>query len=355
MDNDPKRFSELDILKALAISAVIFIHVISGSLAYLAKDTFSFNLTVVFDQFFRFSVPLFVALSGYTLAMRYKDQQINLLEFFKKRVLRILPWYFFWTLVIYFSLKFYFNEITVRLYPWWKIFFFGKADYHLYFVPMIFQLYLLFPVLLFLFKKLRWILLVVLLILQIAFYYILSLYFDKKITLPIELGDQQQYLFFGTWVFYFVLGIALLLVNDLPQKILRVLKLLSPLFIIGSFLLLVNTTFDAISKNFNLIIATRFTKISIVFYAASFIIFSIFYGRKLLVLPRFIVRILENFGKRSFVTYLCHTLVLRFLVEQLYLPTTLSRVLILGILTIIISDLIAFASIKTTSLFLRRD
>jgi len=320
------------------------IHVVSGSLFYFDKSSNHFKVSIIIDQFFRFSVPLFVALSGYTLALSYQDQNIDLIYFFRRRVLRILPWYFFWSAAILAYLRVTHWWVEIPHFPFWKILFLGKADYQLYFVPMIFQLYLLFPLLLFLFRKFRINLLLFVFLLEIIFYGILSSFAVGKIKLPLFLNDQQQYLFFGTWIFYFILGIALALMKVSENK-LRILKILSFPLLIASFIWLMVSAAGLIQNNYNVIIATRSTKIPTLFYSSVCILYFIIFKEILLGFPKKLLKILENFGKRSYVTYLCHTIILRIFLD-LFIENTIPKIALLGILTIVASDSLSYFSQK---------
>src|SRR3989344_642934 len=130
--------------KGLAILAVVALHILAlPERALITEETKQWLLVI--DQALRFSVPLFVFLSGYGLAKKY-EQKLDLKDFYQKRVLKILPLFFLWTsgtYVISWILKLPFQT---SLTDWWKVVFFGQSDYHFYFVPMILQLYLLFPV-----------------------------------------------------------------------------------------------------------------------------------------------------------------------------------------------------------------
>lgn len=340
-----ERKVELDVLKAFAIVGVILIHVVSTSLFYFDKSSDHFKVSILVDQFFRFSVPLFVALSGYTLAVRYKGQKMELSYFFRRRVARILPWYFFWSVVIlvYLKVTHWWNEVPH--FPLWKIIFLGKADYHLYFVAMIFQLYLLFPLLLFLFKKFSIKFLLFLLFFEVIFYQILSSFSVGKIDLPVLLNDQQQYLFFGTWIFPFVLGITLANIK-IPQNALKLSKILSIPVIAVSFIWLFKSVFDILQGGFGVIIATRSTKIPTLFYSSVFIIYFIIFKDSVLKFPKKLISILENFGKRSYVTYLCHTIILRIFLD-LITPNTFPKLALLSVMTVIASDSLSQVSNKT--------
>ena len=77
-----ERIEAFDILRAFAIGAVILIHTVSGSLYNISWSSLSFKIYIAIDQFSRFSVPLFVFLSGYTLSLRYGGGFVKISEYF---------------------------------------------------------------------------------------------------------------------------------------------------------------------------------------------------------------------------------------------------------------------------------
>lgn len=153
----------IDFLKTVAIFAVILIHVTTPFLDKFVPFSFSFDLLLLLNQFSRFAVPLFFLSSGFLLALKYTNTfsiipffsfekkannsqplESNIGEFYKKRVLRILPPYLFWVLIYY---LFVFPHSFQSLFSWTFVnsFLTGNASYQLYFIPGIFVLYLLFP------------------------------------------------------------------------------------------------------------------------------------------------------------------------------------------------------------------
>lgn len=109
---DRKRQPGLDLLRALAIIAVVFYH----------AALFGFKLTGRVDRFGWAGVDLFFVLSGYLiggqlLAPLTRGEPINFGRFFARRALRILPAYFV-VLSIYFGLPSWreYPEMS----PWWK-------------------------------------------------------------------------------------------------------------------------------------------------------------------------------------------------------------------------------------------
>jgi peptidoglycan/LPS O-acetylase OafA/YrhL len=82
--------------------------------------------------------------------------------------------------------------------------------------------------------------------------------------------------------------------------------------------------FDLLGAGMDIIVATRFTRLPVLFYATSFII--LFLGRN------FSNKIFDHLGKISFQTYLLHTLIIRLVFA--YLPTKDLGVIITTLLII---------------------
>ena len=195
------RLIELDFIRSLAMLAVIVIHVSS---AFVYSDSgfslLGMNLAFILNQVTRFAVPLFVLLSGMALSISQSDG--SYISFVKKRIFKLAGFYLFWNTVYYIL-----NSSEVSLISFLKSILYGNSAPHLYFIVIIIQLYLLFPILN------RWIKQFPLLTLTVSFF--ISALFDLFISLP-SLGNipilVKLYSIlpfweaFPTWLFYFVLG-----------------------------------------------------------------------------------------------------------------------------------------------------
>lgn len=132
----------IDFLKTVAIIAVVGIHVSTAYLDRTQPFGPSFDIILTINGFVRFAVPLFFLTSGLLLGARYKTIPSRL-DFYKKRVFRILPPYVFWTFVYYL----FFAPSLWMLLSWNFVnnFITGDTSYQFYFIPTIFILYTLFP------------------------------------------------------------------------------------------------------------------------------------------------------------------------------------------------------------------
>ena len=189
-----KRYMELDILRGLAIVGVLLIHITAS----LVSSESGFSLFI--NQASRFAVPAFVFLSGLGLTIAKKLDK-GYLPFLKNQISKLLILYVGWSFVYYiisadtFNLSEFFGNLLI-----------GSNHYHLYYVPLIISLYLLYPVLLKIGKS------------------NLGLITSLAVTIVSQVIDlntdafifnEQLNLF--SWVFYFVLGIWF--AHNIGQKI----------------------------------------------------------------------------------------------------------------------------------------
>jgi len=335
----PRRLSALDMFKGLAILAVVLLHIQSGLPKTVGFDNAFPQLSLALNQLLRFSVPLFVALSGYTLAIRYPSSQLSLRHFYRRRFERIVPLYLLWFMV---------HALIFTLIPSWggnpfhwnssqfiDLLFLGKIDYHLYFIPLIFQFYLLYPVCIKFLK--RWpaaFLTLSFLVQLLTFWYFQA--FTLKPNL-VSYSDQERYVLFTSWIWYFSLGMWL---STLLKK--QIGRISSQAFWWGittlSFFLMVLDSLLIVNRGLDVLDATSFTRYSVMLYASLAVYLSLKNQAKLETWPEKLKTILVWVGRQSFLIYLSHTLVLRVVFALTFKPVPVislfwgSLVLIAGII-----------------------
>ncbi|MEO7423648.1 MAG: acyltransferase, partial [Fibrobacteria bacterium] len=114
------------------------------SLAYFAT---------VLDQFTRFTVPLFFFLSGFGLTLQFQAKPIPLAEYYRFRLAKILAPFLLWSLLTAFRHQEFILSLPWSQDPWAtaKVFLrfllLDGFDYQYYFVIVIFQFYLVYPLL----------------------------------------------------------------------------------------------------------------------------------------------------------------------------------------------------------------
>lgn len=199
------------VLKAGAMLSVLIIHLLATfkNSPFLATQPLIQIGAVLLNQGCRLGVPLFVMLSAYGLCQKYRTQPLNLRVFYRQRAKKLLPKYFFWSWFSWVIFKIIPQWQTTALQPGfgWQLLL-GRADYHLYFVPLLVQLYLLFPWLLKIYQRWPKLTLCGLFLVQLAWFKIISGHY--LVGEPDFLRtDSEQYFWAANWGWYFGLGLAL--------------------------------------------------------------------------------------------------------------------------------------------------
>lgn len=153
-----ERIPELDIYRGILIAAVVTIHATSMALID-ARHSLLFYPFLFLNVFSSYAVPVFIFVSGFVLFYNYVDRPLrgkHMFVFFRKRLMFIVLPY------VLFSLLYYVTLVTRGLMPLNDlplVLLTGKAYTHLYYVIIIMQFYLAFPLLLWGVQRLRqWIL-----------------------------------------------------------------------------------------------------------------------------------------------------------------------------------------------------
>jgi peptidoglycan/LPS O-acetylase OafA/YrhL len=150
---------ELDIVRALAILAVVLIHGTSSATVEPTEGSASQIMFYILNVGSSFAVPLFIMISGIVLFYSY-DGRWNgrtALTFYRKRAVSLVIPYLIWAF-FYYAFNQYINTKQFEMdWPafWGKL---GWAEwsYHSYFMLIIFQMYLLFPLFMTLVDRISW-------------------------------------------------------------------------------------------------------------------------------------------------------------------------------------------------------
>ncbi len=152
---------ELQIVRALAILGVITVHA-SATATVTMKDSSLYYLYNFANIFMKFGTPTFILLSSFVLFYSYYNRPLTaglIGNFYKKRMLYIIIPYIVFS-AFYFILRRDANGQEIlsldALSIFWEQLRTGTAYWHLYFVFISIQFYLMFPVLLWLVKKVKW-------------------------------------------------------------------------------------------------------------------------------------------------------------------------------------------------------
>lgn len=136
-------------LRSFAIFMVVVIHVTAGYVTYADAEPEFYGASLwwvanIMDSYSRWSVPVFVMLSGMFLL----KSDASALEFYKRRMSRILIPVVFWSIfyIIWTIVKSYFNgNVISGIIDAIKYTILGKPYYHMWFLYMIPFLYFISP------------------------------------------------------------------------------------------------------------------------------------------------------------------------------------------------------------------
>ncbi|MBT2687093.1 acyltransferase [Bacillus sp. ISL-47] len=153
-----KSLDELQLARAFAIIAVLVVHSSSSGVTQLPPDSTLFPVYNFLNIAGKLGTPTFIMLSSFVLFYNYYHRKLTfdlMKNFYKKRLKFILLPYVVFSM-LYFGLTWYlYYDFTLQEAAdnfLWKLSL-GKAYPHLYFVFISVQLYVLFPLLILLFKK----------------------------------------------------------------------------------------------------------------------------------------------------------------------------------------------------------
>jgi probable poly-beta-1,6-N-acetyl-D-glucosamine export protein len=203
MSSKREHIYEIHYIRAIASLMVLLVHV---SAAYFYQHGQKYNdYTFFINQISRFGTPMFAMMSGFLLFYQTRKKGFNFKRFLSSRFTKIgvpfLVWSSFYFLFMYFVLKI--NPMKDGIDTFLLNFFSGNAFYHLYFIAIVFQFYLIFPLLQVIRSKMLWSLLLILAA-------VINLYF-----LEVDVSSQfdgtlgvilSQRAFLPEWIFFFIFG-----------------------------------------------------------------------------------------------------------------------------------------------------
>ncbi|WP_428327455.1 acyltransferase [Mucilaginibacter sp.] len=145
-DKQKPRFFYFDVLRALAIVAVVVLHNSVDTIDNFGKvSNFDWLSAAVYNGLTRFCVPLFVLMSGSLLLNKNKESTVK--ELFSKRLPKLLIPLVVWSIVYiaflhYSKLGFAHINIWDCLLQFYK----GPVIFHFWFLYMMIGIYLIYPV-----------------------------------------------------------------------------------------------------------------------------------------------------------------------------------------------------------------
>lgn len=177
MSKESNKVEWINNLRVFATLSVIILHVASTCLYHFTPgDNYDWWVGHIYDSFVRFSVPIFLMLTG--ALMLGKEQPIG--QFFAKKFLRIVIPFVFWSF-LYIIYNFYDSDSTMiqpedmTTTDWIIYQLQNGSSYHLWYIYMLFSIYPIIPFINLLLKNLSKRIVEVILILWVIFIGIYSM------------------------------------------------------------------------------------------------------------------------------------------------------------------------------------
>lgn len=300
-----KRDDYFDQLRGIAIIALVAIHISSVIVDRNFANTFNFSFLFIYRQLLNFVIPLFIFVSGYFMAIKDVSTIKKYQSFIFKQAKKILIPYVIFT-SIFILIDCYSGE-SITLKSVTLNFLTGNVVSPYFFIILIFQYYLLLPIL----QKINNLKgLIISIIINILYFVALYIY---RINLTQDIPNLYYALIFPAWLFFYQYGLYSGKYG-LPKKSTIWLWLL-PLSII---LILIESLFWLKEKH---LVSFAISQLRVSSFIYSFILINI------LVSYRFFnIKFLSKIGLVSFGIYLTHM----FLLVYLVLPLT-TKILIYDI------------------------
>lgn len=328
------RLKELDILRAIAFIFVVAQHTIGGFSNVNGINFFEYAILKFLYVMAKTAVPIFLFISGVSLFYVYSNR-FDWKKYYIKRFEYICIPYIVWSAINMFKLGNIdrFRNFIVQVIA-------GNGGYHLWYMGMIIRVYLTFPIILFVVRKIHSMDIKIrkaVFMFLVASYYLVSKYQNS-------IADNISFFIFGNpselqhkivnisilfWYLYFALGIYFALnYNYLKNKVLQYKGILLG----GYFLLFIYAYLGEV----NIIGFVRgLSLLYPVFSILAFYIICVFLSDKNIV-----YNIMSFIGKYSFVSYMAHIIVINYVVNEIRIKVHIQDFLALGLLAWTITTVI---------------
>lgn len=279
---------ELDYMRFIACLAVIIVHITATGVTGYIHGSFPHIVMLIINRSFKFTTPIFIFLSGVTSFYSYRKKEFKYFPFIVKRLEKVLVAYLIWCFIYYaayiklgihnsFDINFFIENIRL-----------GTMSYHLYFVIIIVQMYIVGPIF---YKMLKCSSKKVTILIVFAIITMLCAEFIR-----FEYSDRL----FVKYMFFYMLGIYVTLEYD---KFINFMSKYKYLIALGYIIISAIYTY------------VSFMDMTIYMYVwFVFSVFAVFFIYSLgLVMKKSLAKIysfIKLFGQSSYYIYLMHPLIL---------------------------------------------
>ncbi|WIV11836.1 acyltransferase [Proteiniborus sp. MB09-C3] len=313
---------ELYYIRAIAAFGIFTIHATGGFALYSEFKSKAMYLGIFLNQFFRFGTPVFMMVSGFVLFYNYrKPEEFDGARFYKKKATFLVLPYILWS-IGYFLFSSYMYRIPITLdgllgLP--KNILLGEGSSHLYFIFLIVQFYIIFPLLIkYLSKSMMdnpFKVFVCTAILQ-AIILIYEFYFRKPTNIAIiNFINAYYWKTFLGWFFYFITGgIIAYHYDKFVEFVDRKIKLLIPFYALSIVLFLGEVYLDIyVNKGrYNFERYGSIRPMNMVYGLLTFAVL-VWLTRKIKDEGNTLIRLIKSFGTYSLGVYFAHPMVLEYI------------------------------------------
>ncbi len=282
---------ELDYMRFIACLAVMIVHITATGVTGYIYGSLPHIVSLMVNRSFKFTTPIFIFLSGVTSFYSYRKKEFKYMPFIIKRLEKVLIAYFVWCVIyyaVYIKLGFYSFDISFFI----KSVLLGTMSYHLYFVIIITQMYIVGPMF---YKLLKSSNKKILILIVSAIITVLCAEYIR-----FENSDRL----FLKYMFFYMLGIFVTLEYD------------NFILWINKFKVLITAGYVIISVLYTMVSYYNLTIYMFVWFAFSiFSVFFIYYVG--LIMKKSLDKVysfIKLFGQSSYYIYLMHPLVLTLMI-----------------------------------------
>lgn len=339
-----RKIGEIDLLRGISFLAIVLQHALASFIYLPATSQANALVSAFILLLIRFAVPMFVFITGLVLFYNHSDETLNYEQMVRRRFTQVFIPYLVWTM-------FYFvwvglisgsgprgeADILARIA---QLTISGDGYYHLWFIVMILQFYLVFPLFRYVIHRGRsWAIATLLVSLGLylaylwGYHHLVPVLYERTSSQMIRAVMDYRDRLFVSWFFFFVMGGFAGLYVDKLRSLLRHTQQINWVVNIATFAIifyqiaqtLTATPDGTYTINYQLTLPLSYT---ITIYLVSSVV--TLYYLALTWLPRFrwLRRLLRTFGQCSFGCYFAHPFVL-------YYTDAFTRAIFAGFNTIV--------------------
>lgn len=136
---------ELDYMRFIACFAVMIVHITATGVTGYIHGSLPHIVMLSLNRSLKFTTPIFIFLSGVTSFYSYRKKEFKYIPFIIRRLEKVLVAYLLWCIIYYAAyMKLGFYSFDISFFT--KSVLLGTMSYHLYFVIIIVQMYIVGPI-----------------------------------------------------------------------------------------------------------------------------------------------------------------------------------------------------------------